>query len=122
VHVSGRQDARATTGGQDQRRALEQLTASDGPLRYVGARFDLPVIAHEDWRAGLRERFAALGIPITTAALELLLSQSHGHPYCTMLLAHEAERLAIDLGEVSETVIEAALVTVRRDEAWQELL
>lgn len=104
-----------------ERHALEQLTSADGPLRYVGTRFELPEIAQEDWQAGLRERFAELGAPITTSALGLLLDQSHGHPYCTMLLAHESGRLGIDVGEVSETVVQAALVTVRRDEAWQDL-
>ncbi len=105
-----------------ERRALEQLTAQGGPLRYVGARFDLPAIAHEDWQVGLRERFAELGAPITAAALGLLLDQSRGHPYCTMLLAHESGRLGMDLGEVNEAVVQAALVTTRRDEAWRELL
>lgn len=104
-----------------ERHALEQLTAANGPLRYVGSRFDLPEIAMEDWQAGLRQRFAQMGAPVATAALALLLEQSHGHPYCTMLLAHESGRLGIDLGKVSETVVEAALVTVRRDETWQEL-
>jgi hypothetical protein len=105
-----------------ERRALGQLTAPEGPLRYVGARFDLPAIAHEDWQGGLRERFAELSAPITVAALGLLLEQSRGHPYCTMLLAHESGRLGMDVGEVSEAVVRAALVTVRRDEAWRELL
>ena len=101
--------------------ALKQLTAADGPLRYVGARFALAEIAREDWQVGLQERFAKLGAPVTAGALNLLLDQSRGHPYCTMLLAHESGRLGIDLGGVSEVVVEAALVTVRRDETWQQL-
>jgi len=101
--------------------ALKQLTAADGPLRYVGARFELAEIATEDWQVGLQERFAQLGAPVTADALDLLLDQSRGHPYCTMLLAHESGRLGIDLGGVSEVVVEAALVTVRRDETWQQL-
>jgi hypothetical protein len=105
-----------------EQRALERLTSSDGPLRYVGTRFSLPPIAQEDWRAGLRERFATLDAPITPAALGLLLDRSQGHPYCTMLLAHESGRLGMDLGEVSDAVVQAALAIASRDEAWQELL
>lgn len=105
-----------------ERRALEQLTSEDGPLRYVGTRFALPPIAQEDWQAGLRERFAELGVPIAADALDFLLEQSHGHPYCTMLLAHEAARVSAGMDEASAAAVSAALVTVRRDEAWQELL
>lgn len=105
-----------------ERRALEQLTAADGPLRYVGTRFELPSIAQEDWLAGLRERFKALGVPITADALDFLLEQSRGHPYCTMLLAHEAARVSTGMEETNTAAVSAALVTVRRDEAWQELL
>lgn len=105
-----------------ERSALERLTSPDGPLRYVGTRFDLPPIADEDWRAGLRERFAELDVPVASDALDLLLEQSEGHPYCTMLLARESARLGGGPGEVSVAVVQAALLTVRRDEAWQELL
>jgi hypothetical protein len=105
-----------------EQRALEQLTSTDGPLRYVGARFHLPAIAWEDWQVGLRERFAELDAPIAPGALELLLVQSRGQPYCTMLLAHESGRLGMDVGEVSEAVVQAALASVSRDEAWRDLL
>jgi hypothetical protein len=102
-------------------RGLEQLTGSSGPLEYVGVRFSLPAIVHEDWQVGLQERFTELGIPITTGALELLLEQSREHPYCTMLLAYEAGRLGATVGEVSEAMVRAALTTVRGDDVWREL-
>lgn len=114
-------DALGVVVASSERRALERLTSEDGPLRYVGARFALPPIPSEDWRSGLRGRFVELGIPIADDALDLLLEQSRGHPYCTMLLAHESARVSAGMQETSAAAVAAALVSVQRDEAWQEL-
>ena len=81
----------------------------------------MPPIPGEDWRSGLRGRSIELGIPITDDALDLLLEQSRGHPYCTMLLAHESARVSAGMQETSAAAVAAALVSVQRDEALQEL-
>ncbi len=40
------------------------------------------------------------------------------HPYCTMLLAREAARVGQSVGEVSDVVVQAALLMAAEDEAW----
>lgn len=102
-------------------RALERLTADDGPLRFVGQRFPLSPIARADWEHELAQRFARLDVPIEPTALALLLDESTGHPYCTMLLAREAARVADEVGRTTEAAVRAALLTVAQDEAWQRL-
>jgi hypothetical protein len=98
--------------------ALASLTNERGPLRYVGQRFPLPPIDRGDWEHALRQRFAHAEVPITEGALALLLAESRGHPYCTMLLARESARIAQPLGEVSDVIVQAALLVVVEDEAW----
>lgn len=97
--------------------ALEALTAAGGPLHLVGQRVPLPRIAGEDWRSGLRGRFAAAGSPLDDDALELLLAESRGHPFCTMWPARESARIAEPLGAMSAASVEAALTVVRADPA-----
>lgn len=99
--------------------ALEALIGPDGPLRYVAQRFPLPPIDREDWLHALPARFEEVGAPIVDGALALLLDEARGHPYCTMLLAREAARIGQPIGEVTETVVEAALLGVTQDEAWR---
>lgn len=106
-------------------RALELLSGEGGPLQYVGDRFVLPPIADADWRSELARRFARLGVPILPSALDLILRESRGHPYRTMLVARESAIAAITGagpgGRCSETHVQAALLVARRDEAWNEL-
>jgi hypothetical protein len=101
-----------------ERHALDELTQVDGVLEYVGQRVSLPPVAREDWEVELPRRFEAVGTPIESGALALLLDESRGHPYCTMLLARESAHLGLPISEVTGVVIEAALLSVTRDEAW----
>lgn len=101
-----------------ERSALEALTGPDGPLRYVGQRFRLPHIDRGDWEHDLPPRFGEAGVPITHGALALLLDEAKLHPYCTMLLAREAARAGQAIGEVTDVIVQAALLTAAEDEAW----
>lgn len=98
--------------------ALERLTGVDGPLRYVGQRLPIPPIDRGDWQAALPARFAAVGAPIDAAALELLLDESRGHPYCTMLLCRTSARAALPGGRTGIAAVSAGLLEVRQDEGW----
>jgi len=107
-----------------ERRALESLSAEGGPLQFVGDRYTLPSIADADWRAELPRRFARLGVPITTPALDMLLRASGGQPYCTMMLARESAIAAIGAGgadRCSDAHVQVGLLVATRDEAWDEL-
>lgn len=53
--------------------------------------------------------------------LERLLALSTGQPYCTMLLARQCAELGGAFGAVNVDVVELALPTVERHEAWQRL-
>jgi hypothetical protein len=99
--------------------ALEALTGEDGPLRYVGQRFPLPRIDRGDWEHELPPRFEAAGVPITSDALTLLLDEARLHPYCTMLLAREAARVGQSVGQVTDVIVQAALLMAAEDEAWE---
>jgi len=101
-----------------ERSALERLTARDGPLEYVGQRFRLPRIDRGDWEHALPPRFEEAGVPISPDGLALLLDEAKLHPYCTMLLAREAARSGQPIGQVSEAIVQAALLTAVEDEAW----
>ncbi len=114
---------------RDDRRAGLALASSDqraeeklrrpSVLGYLGEEFPLPAIQSEDWRNGLRARFESAGVPIDDEALALLLDESRGHPYCTMLLAKHAAQLAQTFGATSVSVVALALPTVRKHEAWR---
>jgi hypothetical protein len=58
-------------------------------------------------------------VPITDDALGLLLDEAKLHPYCTMLLAREAARSGQVIGEVTDVIVQAALLTAAEDEAWR---
>ncbi len=98
-------------------RAEEMLKQPD-VLGYLGEHFRLAPIADADWRHGLSVRFNRAGVPIASEALDLLLKESCGHPYCTMLLAKHAAELGVTFGEVTVAVVQIALPTVREHEAW----
>jgi hypothetical protein len=100
--------------------ALEMLTGTGRPLQYVGQRFRLPPIDREDWEYQLPRRFAEAEVPITDDALALLLDEARGHPYCTMLLAREAARMGQTVGEVTDVIVQAALLVAAEDEAWEQ--
>lgn len=106
---------------------LEGLVGSGGALQYAGYRFELPPIAPDDWRPGLRERFSLLGLSISAERLDRLISLAGAHPYRTMRLAQETARVARALpstaspAPVGEGDLEAALLAVRTDPAWGQL-
>ena len=54
-------------------------------------------------------------------ALQRLLDLSTGQPYCTMLLARQCAELGGAFGTVNVDVVDLALPTVQRHEAWQRL-
>jgi hypothetical protein len=90
-------------------------------LQFLGEPFVLGRIAREDWRHDLRERFRRAQLPLEDSALEKLLDLSTGQPYCTMLLARQCAELGGAFGTVNVDVVELALPTVERHEAWQLL-
>ena len=101
-----------------ERSALETLTGEGRPLQYVGQRFHLPAIDRGDWEHDLPPRFEEVGVPITREALTLLLDEARMHPYCTMLLAREAARVGQSVGQVTDVIVQAALLMAAEDEAW----
>jgi hypothetical protein len=108
-------------------RALEGLVGPGGPLQYAGYRFVLPPIAPDDWRAGLRERFALLDLAVGGDLLDRIIEEAGAHPYRTMRLAQETARVARSIAStatpapVGDGDLEAALLAVRADPAWLEL-
>jgi hypothetical protein len=107
--------------------ALEALVGAGGALQYAGYRFPLPPITPSDWQSGLRERFALLGLEITSRLLDELIGLADAHPYRTMRLAQETARVARNLpststpAPVGEGDLQAALLAVRSDPAWGDL-
>jgi hypothetical protein len=90
-------------------------------LQFLGEPFVIPHIAQEDWQHDLRERFKRANLSLDPPALERLLDLSTGQPYCTMLLARQCAQLGGAFGAVNTDVVELALPTVERHEAWQQL-
>jgi hypothetical protein len=101
--------------------AFEQLIGAGMILEFVGQRYPLPPINLDDWIAGLRTRFARVGLPIDDDALERLLEASQGHPYCTMFLARDVAYSGKDIGRVTNTVVRGSLVRVEADRGWRTL-
>lgn len=99
--------------------ALERLTGEEGPLRYVGQRLPMPPIDRGDWEAALSARFDAVGAPIDPDALGLLLDESRGHPYCTMLVCRASARAGLPGGRTETAAVSAGLLEVREDEGWE---
>jgi len=90
-------------------------------LGYLGEEFTIPPIATPDWNHALRSKFDEAGVPIEADALALLLDESRGHPYCTMLLAKQTAQLGLPFGATSTSVVRLALPTVEKHDAWRKL-
>jgi hypothetical protein len=126
ARIAGR-IARAT--GSEDLALLADLASSEDSaqstlvpiLQFLGEPFVLPHIAREDWQHDLRERFKRADLSLEEPALERLLDLSTGQPYCTMLLARQCAELGDAFGTVNVDVVEFALPTVERHEAWQLL-
>jgi DNA polymerase III delta subunit len=115
---------------KDEQRRLGVLLASSEDsaqstlvpiLHFLGEPFVVPHIAQEDWQHDLRERFKRADLSLEEPALQRLLDLSTGQPYCTMLLARQCAELGGAFGTVNVDVVELALPTVERHEAWQLL-
>jgi hypothetical protein len=90
-------------------------------LQFLGEPFMIGRIAREDWQHALRASFKRAGVPVDPPALEKLLDLSTGQPYCTMLLARQCAELGRTFGTINVDVVDVALGTVERHEAWQLL-
>ncbi|HSZ69091.1 MAG TPA: ATP-binding protein [Solirubrobacteraceae bacterium] len=64
-------------------------------LSGFGGFYPLHEIAAEDWRAGLRERFAADACEIADDALEAIVTCGALHPRVTMLIAQQTHFLSV---------------------------
>jgi hypothetical protein len=72
-----------------------------------GGFFTLPPIEDDDWRAGLRKRFARDDCTVTDDALEALVDLGEAHPRATMLIAQQTHAASL---AAQTTIIDAALV------------
>ena len=80
-----------------------------------GSFYALRAISPEDWREGLRERFAADNCEIAPDALEAIVSSGELHPRVTMLIAQQTHFLSVLL---DRRAIDHALVLQGYDGAY----
>jgi hypothetical protein len=72
----------------NERRALYQF----------GGFHELSPIAPEEWREGLRERFAQDDCTVDEEALERIVALGEGHPRSTMLIAQQTHHASVEEG------------------------
>jgi hypothetical protein len=70
-----------------------------------------------EWPAD--QQASLVGAPIDADALGLLLDESRGHPYCTMLLCRASARAGLPGGRTGIPAVSAGLLEVREDEGWE---
>lgn len=70
----------------NQRRALYQF----------GGFHELSPITDDEWRGGLRERFAQDACTVDEEALERMIAAGEGHPRSTMLIAQQAHHTSVE--------------------------
>ncbi len=99
---------------------MQRLYQDGGPLQYAGEYFELEEIPLDDWRRELPLRFARIDATITDDALEQLLTETNGHPGCTMMLARACARVGAGY-EVTSATLDLVLPEVRQDEMWRLL-
>ncbi|MGA2455151.1 MAG: ATP-binding protein [Solirubrobacteraceae bacterium] len=87
----------------------------DRALSGFGSFYALRPIAAEDWRAGLRERFAADDCEIAPDALNSVVRLGELHPRVTMLIAQQTHLLSVLL---NRRTIDHALVLQGYDSAY----
>ncbi len=75
----------------------------------------LEAITADEWRAGLRPRFARAGLGITDTGLDRLIGRGEGHPRSTMLLAQQA---TIEAAIEGSTTVDDAVVEL----GWQRAM
>jgi hypothetical protein len=99
--------------------AVEALRATGRPFAAIGQELRIPEIGTADWIAGLRARFAEVGVAVATPHLFALVDVTDGHPRRTMLAAAHLHRLAASgNGQVTDAVLGLALDDARRDRSW----
>ncbi len=91
------------------------FSPQDRALSGFGSFYALRPIAAEDWRAGLRERFAADDCEIAADALDSIVSLGELHPRVTMLIAQQTHLLSVLL---DRRTIDHALVLQGYDAAY----
>jgi hypothetical protein len=62
-----------------------------------GSFYPLRPIVHDEWRRGLRDRFAADGCTVADAALERIVELGGEHPRATMRIAQQVHLVSIEL-------------------------
>jgi DNA-binding transcriptional ArsR family regulator len=87
----------------------------DRALSGFGSFYALRAIAAEDWRTGLRERFAADDCEIAPDALDSIVELGELHPRVTMLIAQQTHLLSVLL---DRRAIDHALVLQGYDGAY----
>jgi hypothetical protein len=87
----------------------------DRALSGFGSVYALHSIAAEDWRDGLRERFAADGCEIAPDGLDSIVELGELHPRVTMLIAQQTHLLSVLL---DRRAIDHALVLQGYDSAY----
>lgn len=87
----------------------------DRALSGFGSFYHLRPIAEEEWREGLRERFAADGCEVAPDALQRIVQRGELHPRVTMLIAQQVHFLSVLLGRRD---IDGALVEQGYDNAY----
>lgn len=99
-------------------KAIDALRMYGRPLRFEGLTFDLPPIAEEDWVAGLRERFRAIGVVMSRELILDVLGETKGHPLRTMTVCAQLQQLL----QPGETVLPAfvieAIAVARKQPSW----
>lgn len=93
---------------------MRDIFAPEKPLGYFGGSYELPAIAEDAWRQGIRERMERDGTEIADEALDRLLERSEQHPRITMLLAQHAHQISVTQ---DVDAIDAAIVRAACDEA-----
>jgi hypothetical protein len=91
------------------------FTPQDRALSGFGSFYTLHPIAAEDWRSGLRERFAADGCEVAPDALNSIVELGELHPRVTMLIAQQTHLLSVLL---DRRMIDHALVLQGYDMAY----
>lgn len=101
--------------------AVRELRDEGRPLAAVGEEFELPAIGHEDWVAGLRERFDEIALKVEGSDLDAIVQASGGHPRRTMLIASRIQTSAEINGEAiaRQTLVSLAIRDAEGDRSWR---
>lgn len=101
--------------------AARELREKGRPLTAIGEEFELPAIGHEDWVAGLQERFDQVGVGVERSELDTIVRASNGHPRRTMLIASRVHAaVGVDSDAIARaTLVELAIGEAEADRSWR---